>query len=242
MSRKATTIVSAVATTFVSMETIGQRIKRLREDKGWTQRDLGARANCSAGAIGNVEAGTRERPRNLLDIANALGVDPYYLETGNTSQHSSFAPPGSGVAVYSNEDELGDSYVWIDRFDLALSAGTGELQWVVHEKDPIAFRSRFFEAKRLSSRDCRALYVRGKSMEPYLMDGDTVLIDTSKTQPEDGEIFAVYFDDQYWIKAINIIPNGIRLVSLNPAFTPIDVTGDQLESVKIIGKKMWRGG
>lgn len=219
------------------MESIGKRIAALREAKNWSQEDLGKAAGVSQSTIAAVEVNPNRKPRNLLQIAAALEVDPYYLETG-----TSLAPGGSGVAAYVDESELGEDYIWIDRYNLNLSAGAGELQWVVHEKDPIAFRARFFQAKRLDSRNCRALYVRGKSMEPYLMDGDTVVIDTSKTKPEDGEVFAVYYDDQYWIKTINVIPNGLRLVSMNPSFQAIDLVGEQLSSIRILGKQVWRGG
>jgi len=65
------------------METFGQRVRRLREIKGLTQGQLARLAGFShQSAIGNIEAGKREGSRNLASLAVALGVDPYYLETG----------------------------------------------------------------------------------------------------------------------------------------------------------------
>lgn len=64
------------------METFGQRIKRLREAAGLKQHELAARCGMGQSAIGNIENGKRGGSRNLAKLATALGVNPYYLETG----------------------------------------------------------------------------------------------------------------------------------------------------------------
>lgn len=61
---------------------IGTRLKALREQAHLTQGQLAAMAGVSQGTIGNIEAGARKEPRNLLAIARALGVDPEWLQTG----------------------------------------------------------------------------------------------------------------------------------------------------------------
>ncbi len=68
------------------MEKIGDRIRRLRKEAGLSQAALAKLAGISQAVIGNAESGYRERPRDLLSLAMALGVDPYYLETGKSSQ------------------------------------------------------------------------------------------------------------------------------------------------------------
>lgn len=182
-------------------------------------------------------------------IESALRLKPGSLDINSANENNAFGTTEaastyekSAIRTYESESDLGDNYVWIDRYDLNLSAGNGDLQWVVHEKDPIAFRARYFKAKKLDPKNCRALYVRGRSMEPHLEDGDTVLIDTSKTKPIDGEVFAVFYNDEYWIKRLSIVPGGLRLLSDNPNFQPIEIAGEKLGLVKIIGMKVWRGG
>jgi len=64
------------------MSSIADRLKQARKDAGLTQPALAALAGVSQGSIGNVEAGIRKRPKELLSIATALRVSPLWLETG----------------------------------------------------------------------------------------------------------------------------------------------------------------
>ncbi|MDD0837881.1 helix-turn-helix transcriptional regulator [Curvibacter sp. HBC61] len=64
------------------METLGTRLKEARKARGWSQGRLATAAGVSQGTIGNVEAGIRDAPRELLTIAKVLGVRPEWLKTG----------------------------------------------------------------------------------------------------------------------------------------------------------------
>lgn len=65
-----------------TVKTIADRLREAREDLKLTQPELAKRARVSPGTIGNVEAGIRKEPRELLAIAAALNVDPQWLKTG----------------------------------------------------------------------------------------------------------------------------------------------------------------
>jgi transcriptional regulator with XRE-family HTH domain len=64
-------------------ETIGERLKRLRIERGLSQRDLGS-PGVSYAYISRIEAGTRQPSvKALRRLAAKLGVSPEYLETGS---------------------------------------------------------------------------------------------------------------------------------------------------------------
>lgn len=64
-------------------ETIGQRLKRLRLEKGLSQRELAA-PGVSYAYISRIEAGTRQPSvKALRRLATKLGVTAEYLETGS---------------------------------------------------------------------------------------------------------------------------------------------------------------
>ena len=63
--------------------TIAERTKLARERIGLKQDELAKKAGVSQGTIANIESGFRKRPRNILSIAKALGVDPSWLESGS---------------------------------------------------------------------------------------------------------------------------------------------------------------
>src|SRR5919199_5053310 len=66
-----------------AQETIGQRLKRLRLDRGLSQRDLAA-PGVSYAYISRIEAGTRQPSvKAVRKLASKLDVSPEYLETGS---------------------------------------------------------------------------------------------------------------------------------------------------------------
>lgn len=65
---------------------LGARIKELRKDRAWSQRDLSARANVSQSRLSKYESGTHQAPlRALMRIAHALAlpVDALLPDTGD---------------------------------------------------------------------------------------------------------------------------------------------------------------
>jgi transcriptional regulator with XRE-family HTH domain len=58
------------------MQTFGKRLKRIRERRGWTQRELADQSGVPYETIYRVERGTHQEPRVSVAarLARALGV------------------------------------------------------------------------------------------------------------------------------------------------------------------------
>ena len=83
-----------------------------------------------------------------------------------------------------------------------------------------------------------ALKVKGDSMSPKILDGDTLIV---REQPDadNGEIVIVTVNgDEGTCKKIQRYPDTLALVSLNPVYEPIVYTWEEVEQlpVRIIGK------
>lgn len=81
-----------------------------------------------------------------------------------------------------------------------------------------------------------ALTCRGDSMiNARIHDGDIVYI---RQQPDvdDGDIAAVLIDNEATLKRVYKMPGRLQLRAENPAYPPINVEGDDLENVRILGK------
>ena len=64
------------------MSAVGNRIRRLREEQGLSQRDL-ASPGVTYSYLSRVEAGTRQPGEKALRaLAEKLGTTAHYLETG----------------------------------------------------------------------------------------------------------------------------------------------------------------
>ncbi len=80
---------------------IGDRIKQLRQAKGWSLAQLGKQVGYTAAAVHKWENGDTTNMKNptLLMLAAVLGTDPYYLvfgpERGEGVLPPGATPPGS---------------------------------------------------------------------------------------------------------------------------------------------------
>lgn len=63
-------------------KTVADRIRTLREAKGWSQEELAKNAKIRQSFIGALEAGAQQSSGYLPEIAQALGVDAFWLKTG----------------------------------------------------------------------------------------------------------------------------------------------------------------
>ena len=77
--------------------TIAERLKQAREKLGLTQLQLAAKAAVTQSTIANIENGIRKRPRDLVNLAKALNVDPSWLESGKGITYSTEPLPAPKV-------------------------------------------------------------------------------------------------------------------------------------------------
>lgn len=66
-------------------ETTGERIRRLRGARGWSQARLAEEANLDQQTISHVERGNEPKVSSLEMLADALGVTMDYLWRGGVS-------------------------------------------------------------------------------------------------------------------------------------------------------------
>lgn len=75
------------------MATVGERIKQVREARGWTQEKLADEAKISKGFLSDVEnKGKNISLDLLLRVATALGASIEYLATGEGERATGRAP------------------------------------------------------------------------------------------------------------------------------------------------------
>lgn len=79
-----------------------------------------------------------------------------------------------------------------------------------------------------------ALLVKGDSMTPRYLDGDVVLI-RYQDDVDDGQIAAICIDDTVTLKKVYHIPNGVYLVSENPAHPPMTYTMEEAANIHLVG-------
>ncbi|MBB3004408.1 phage repressor protein C with HTH and peptisase S24 domain [Paraburkholderia tropica] len=245
------------------MNTFGDRVREKREELGMSQEGLGKAAGISQSTIAQIERGRNQGTKHILSLARALGVDAEWLETGRDAKHipaktdasdidqtwdlmRRLLPEDKGnVVVWERPEDLepDENRVWIDRYDYHFSAGTGLIQWEIREKKALPFDVGFFKALGSRPKDCKLLTVRGDSMEPFLFNRDMMMVDSTKVNVRDGQVYAIYFEDEPLVKQVfKQVGGGIMLHSYNGKYPDRIVPAESMELIKIVGEVIYRSG
>ena len=131
-------------------------------------------------------------------------------------------------------------YSLIPKVRARLSAGTGSLEADGDIIGYYAFKTDFLQRKG-RARKMVLMDVAGDSMEPVLMDSDTVLIDESQQEIIAGGLFAVGIEQEVYVKYLHRVPGKLILKSKNQEYDPIevDMNGEISSAVRIIGRVVW---
>lgn len=95
------------------MTTLAERLASARKAKDLSQSDLARLIGVKPQTIQAIEAGRVDKPRNIVAIAKALGIEPGYLLTGDESAVLSldevplvgYVGAGSAAHFYATADE-----------------------------------------------------------------------------------------------------------------------------------------
>jgi len=86
------------------MTTLGDRIKKERTAKCWTQLELAQRSGVSETTINELENNPLRGTTRLVAIAKALRVNPEYLQTGKGPRQPVLDPADAYVHATDPED------------------------------------------------------------------------------------------------------------------------------------------
>lgn len=213
----------------------GEKLKNIREEKGYSQAEVAKLLNISRVSYFNWENGkTKPNQKNLNLLSQLLGVEETYFVSEYDIVDTYFKLNKDNRHKLENyADDLLKEQEKIIQFPKyyaykvfeKLSAGTGYSYFGDGNYDTVFYDEQL-------DHDF-ASWVFGDSMEPTYLNGEVVLIKQTGFD-YDGAIYAVDWDGQTYIKKVYREEDGLRLVSLNKhyadKFAPYD------ENPRIIGK------
>ncbi|MBR3289568.1 MAG: LexA family transcriptional regulator [Clostridia bacterium] len=191
-----------------------ERMKTLREQRAVSQKDLAAALQVAQSAVGNWESGARQPNLDRIrQIAAFFGVSVGYL-LGTEDQPT--PTPGRPLIPV-----LG--YV---RAGLPITATEEVLDFEEISRDMADAGSHF------------ALRVQGDSMEPYLLEGDVVIV-RQQEDVDSGDMAVILIGgEDATVKKLVKHDNGVALVAANPKYAPMFFTTEEVQSipVSVVGK------
>ena len=203
------------------MEDISTRIQKVMDLRGLRQADLVERTGINKGALSSYISG-RYKPKqnNIYLLAKALDVNVEWLmgvdvEVTHFSEVS--RPKKSDVRI----PVLGRVAAGIP-----INAVEETIDW---EEIP---------AEMAGSDEYFGLRIKGDSMSPRIMDGDTVIVRRQDDADTGDIVIAIVNGNDGVCKKLSKTDSGIMLISLNPAYDPMVFDHSDIDTipVNIIGR------
>ncbi|SUM34084.1 helix-turn-helix family protein [Staphylococcus gallinarum] len=213
-----------------------------------TQEQLGKKLETKKSTISNYETGYRTPQQDdLFEIAHVLNVSiddlfPKRQKSSNTitTVYNQLTPPRQeNVLNYANNQlEEQNKVTSIDEYKEdklipftaygATGAGIGEELYEDTLKEEV-----YFKEDDIPENADFCILVNGDSMEPMLKKGTYTFIKHTETI-KDRTIALIVLDGTVLIKRVDIYPEYLKLISLNPKYE--DITVASFNDIRVIGK------
>ena len=218
---------------------IGERLRIAREECMYSRQKASSYAGVGTTTLQQWETGSREASIETIGkLAKEYGVTPQYLIFGDDDSNPKLSPSQEQEIkmVYSAVNGIpDDEYAYIPAYDIEVSAGNGavclgEATATKH----LAFRRQWLTARGLREQSLAALFTKGDSMTPTIPESAVVVINREHTQALDGKVYVIRIDDRHFVKRTQwLIGGGLRLISDNKFYEPLDITKADMEANNI---------
>lgn len=225
---------------------LGKNVRKLREARGWEQKDLALASGVSNGTISAIEVRDSRRSAVAPALARALGVT---LEQLMSEDMDALVPapipePSSAAPVVMAPTPAPGELVV--RVPLLANAGSMGVGTDVQHDDILVGQidlSEQWVAQRIkpsSPSALRFVHAYGDSMSPTFEDGDVLLVDTGMRDPRhiDG-VYVMAANDRMYIKRVRQRMDGsVEISSDNATVKTVDVLNGG-QSIDVLGRVVW---
>jgi len=195
--------------------TIGERIRKAREEKKMDQAALASKAGIVTRTLQRWEKGDQV-PDGLAitKLARATSVTPNWILTGDGDMQGALDRPPN---VYSLPESPRRGARLAD-IPLVSQVPGGKLGTLFHPD----YADDFVTVDDVRDPQAFALNVTGDSMAPRIESGDVVIV-SPRLEARSGDICVVRVNGEDTLKKIKFEGNYLHLVPLNPSYEPMTV-------------------
>jgi phage repressor protein C with HTH and peptisase S24 domain len=218
--------------------------------------DIEKLVGVSSGTVSMWRSGTTSPSgKNLVRLAKVLRVSESWITTGKSEGPNNAG--GLNTAPYGEDPSIGrimspseaeanygvySSEIPLLQIDGSCGAGSTIDCEPLHTAKLIK-EDNWFKRYKVKPRDAFAVYAKGDSMEMFIVDGDIVIFDKSKTVAKSSGIFLIRHPDGLKIKRLKQSITGDWLaVSLNDKYSPEAIPKDLINEIQILGQFIYRQG
>lgn len=208
---------------------LGKQIRRYRQKNEWTLEELERRSGVPVGTISAMENRDAIRSKYALNLANAFGISLEQLMDETTVYESMSEESTSAI--------VSDDCISIPVFDVNASCGNG---YINGDYIPVLRRIEISKEDAwqigIPIKEGICLFkASGDSMEPGILDGDHLLVDTNVVEYVGQGVYVINHDGELLCKRLSMKGSTLTVSSDNTAY-PSWAWQDKLEETRIIGK------
>lgn len=234
--------------------TINERFFSLLANSGTSQKEFSLKTGIPTQTISGWKSRKTDPPANLISsIAVFFDVSVEYLLTGNSSINDSIMEKYAQLTAL--EKEKVKHFIEIalvsaeppKSTDIPHTMLKEESTYNIVEKTipilgivaagtPILSYESELDSIQSENKDASyALIAKGNSMNPIILDGETVEV-ISQQELKNGEIGIIKVDDEATCKRYYKTEDRIELRSLNQGYDPIIIFKNSSKNLQIVGK------
>lgn len=212
---------------------ISTKLKIERTKLGLSQKEMAEKLNLNVRTYGSYERGEREVGTAMLrDICRILQVSSDYMLDRKVDEPTTTPDNNNEKSIFEQFDNI--KPVKLKKFPLLGEIACGKPIFAEEDKE------RYIMADMDIHADF-CLTAKGDSMiNARINNGDIVFI---KEMPmvDNGEIAAVIIDDEATLKRVYYYPEKGKLIlnPENPEFEPLVYVGEELNTIRILGKAVY---
>lgn len=210
-----------------------------------TQAELARAADVKGSSVSAwLNGPTKSLGKALLPIARLLNVNPEWLNTGRGPMRPAATATSPRYRVAEAGADASASEIHL--IDARGSCGGGSIVWDMDDREPLIKEAAWFKRYGVKPANLFAVFADGDSMAEFIVDGDIVIFDKSKTTPKTGSIFLIDHPDGLRIKRLRRdIDGSWVLESMNPnkaAYPDERINAESAAMLKILGQFVYRQG
>lgn len=203
---------------------IGKYLKDKRKQRGLTLEDVAKACEVNNSTASRWETGDINNMRRdkIQKLASILGITPAEIVLGEKPN----------VDINSPIPFSTKNMVMLPVFE-TVSAGFGSCA----DSHVVAYEPAFGNYNK--DENCWII-VKGDSMSPKIQDGDYILIQ-KQSSVDSGDIAVVLVDgEEGVVKKVVYDESHVDLISINPKYKPRTFSGEDLKTIRILGKVIMR--
>ena len=206
----------------VRLKGMPARLRQLADANGGIT-ELAHKAQVAVSSLSRCASGIGEPSLAMaVSVCKASGASLDWLTTGDATS----SPTAERVKI--------------PYFDVEASAGPGITP--SQDESPVgsvAIPTDFLPKR--SSNDLCAIQAKGDSMEPTIRNGSLLVLDRSDQEIREG-IYVISRGEALVVKRVQMRENGtVRLKSDNPQYEPEEISKNEAQSVRLVGRVIWSG-